>query len=158
MDARKMKSSGTGPAAHTWLILFRAAQAIETQLEADLERCGLSSTDFRILEALLHKGPLPVNAIGPKVHLTPGSVSVAVDRLLDRGLVSRGENARDRRIRDVAISKAGEKVISPVFRRHSALLDRIMAPLTADRRSALEDMLKTIGKRAEKLNDPLFEE
>jgi DNA-binding Lrp family transcriptional regulator len=40
----------------------------------------ISDTDFRILEALLHKGPLPVNTIGPKVHLTPGSIS---SRLID---------------------------------------------------------------------------
>jgi hypothetical protein len=50
---------------------------------------GVSDTNFRAHEALLHKGALPVNTIGPKVHLTPGSISVAVDRLLGKGLVSR---------------------------------------------------------------------
>jgi MarR family transcriptional regulator, 2-MHQ and catechol-resistance regulon repressor len=39
-----------------------------------------------VLEALRHKGPLPVNTTGRKVHLTAGSISVAVDRLLERGL------------------------------------------------------------------------
>jgi MarR family len=51
-----------------------------------------------VLEALLHKGPLPVNTIGPKVHRTPGSISVAVDRLLEKGLVSRAESSEDRRV------------------------------------------------------------
>jgi MarR family 2-MHQ and catechol resistance regulon transcriptional repressor len=41
----------------------------------------LGESDFRVLEVLLHKGPMPVNAIGPKVYLNLGSVSVAVDRL-----------------------------------------------------------------------------
>jgi hypothetical protein len=27
----------------------------------------LGDSDFRVLEVLLHKGPLPVNSIGPKV-------------------------------------------------------------------------------------------
>jgi hypothetical protein len=41
-------------------------------------RTELGDSDFRVLEALLHKGPLPVNTLGPKVWLTPGSISVAV--------------------------------------------------------------------------------
>ena len=44
----------------------------------ELEMCG---SDFAVLEALLHKGPLPINEIGKKVLLTSGSITVAVDRL-----------------------------------------------------------------------------
>jgi len=46
-------------------------------------------SDFAVLEALLHKGPLPVNEIGKKVLLTSGSMTVAVDRLEQRRLVER---------------------------------------------------------------------
>ena len=42
---------------------------------------GLCDSDFRVLEVLLHKGPLPVNVIGEKVELTTGSITTAVDRL-----------------------------------------------------------------------------
>jgi hypothetical protein len=42
----------------------------------------LGDSDFRVL-SLLHKGPLPVNT-SPEVWLTPGSISVAVDRLVRR--------------------------------------------------------------------------
>jgi MarR family transcriptional regulator, 2-MHQ and catechol-resistance regulon repressor len=42
---------------------------------------GLGESDFQVLEVLLHKVPMPVNAIGPRVDLNPGSLSVAVDRL-----------------------------------------------------------------------------
>ena len=31
----------------------------------NLGRTGLGDSDFRVLEVLLHKGPLPVNTIGP---------------------------------------------------------------------------------------------
>jgi len=60
----------------------------------NLEETGLGLSDFAVLEALLHKGPLPVNVIGPKVNLTPGSISVAVERLVAKGLVSRAESSR----------------------------------------------------------------
>jgi len=151
MDARNVKrrSAEKSSAPHVWLIMWKAVHAVARQIDADLQRCGLSNTDFRVLEALLHKGPLPVNVIGPKVALTPGAISVAVDRLEKRGLVEREEGDRDKRIRIVALTKAGEKVIAPVYSRHAALLERLLEPLSDAQRASLQAMLKTIGKHAE---------
>src|SRR5882762_4274309 len=87
---------------HCWLVLVKAFRAAAKYLYAGLEETGIDDTDFRILEALLNKGPSPVNTIGPKVHLTPGSISTAVDRLVERGLVSRVESPEDRRVRVVS--------------------------------------------------------
>src|SRR5437899_7889346 len=99
---------------HCWLVLGKAFQAAWKYLYTGLRETGIDDTDFRILEALLNKGPLPVNTIGPKVYLTPGSISVAVDRLVDKGLVSRVESpsrpSRPRRIAHVKrqrIDRAG---------------------------------------------------
>ncbi len=82
---------------------------------SNLEETGLGLSDFAVLEALLHKGPLPVNVIGPKVNLTPGSISVAVERLVAKGLVSRVESSEDRRVRIVALTPRGKSVITPIF-------------------------------------------
>jgi DNA-binding MarR family transcriptional regulator len=98
-----------------WLVLGKAFQAAAKYLYAGLEETGIDDTDFRILEALLNKGPLPVNTIGPKVYLTPGSISVAIDRLLDRGLVSRVESSEDRRVRIVSLTPKGKELIAPIF-------------------------------------------
>jgi MarR family transcriptional regulator, 2-MHQ and catechol-resistance regulon repressor len=90
---------------HCWLVWRKADEAARDYLYRGLEETGISDTDFRVLEVLLHKGPLPVNTIGPKVHLTPGSISVAIDRLLEKELVSRVESQDDRRVRIVALTK-----------------------------------------------------
>src|SRR6195256_4379285 len=95
MDKNSSKNFA-GP-VHCWLVWTKAFQAAAKYLYAGLEETGIDDTDFRILEALLNKGPLPVNTIGPKVYLTPGSISTAVDRLVDRGFVSPGERSEDRR-------------------------------------------------------------
>jgi MarR family 2-MHQ and catechol resistance regulon transcriptional repressor len=63
----------------------------------------MNPTPTSVLEVLLHKGPLPVNTIGPKVWLTPGSISVAVDRLEKKALVKR-KNTDDRRVRLVELT------------------------------------------------------
>jgi MarR family 2-MHQ and catechol resistance regulon transcriptional repressor len=106
-----------------------------------------------VLEALLHKGPLPVNTIGPKVHLTPGSISVAVDRLLEKALVSRAESSEDRRVRIVALTMSGRDLIVPIFRKHAAEIGRVFADANPKELQVLEGVLKKAGKRAKALAD-----
>src|SRR5258708_3369047 len=136
---------------HCWLVLGKAFRASAKYLYAGLEETGLDDTDFRILEALLNKGPLPVNTIGPKVYLTPGSISVAIDRLLDRGLVSRVESPEDRRVRMVSLTAKGKALIAPIFRKHVAEIRKVFADMSPKELRAFETTLKKIGKRAENL-------
>src|SRR5580693_696703 len=92
---------------HVWLVMMKAMRALMRYAAADIEETGLGLSDFAVLEVLLHKGPMPVNTIGPIVDLTPGSISTAVDRLFAKGLVSRIESADDRRVRIVALTARG---------------------------------------------------
>jgi MarR family 2-MHQ and catechol resistance regulon transcriptional repressor len=140
----------TGP-VHCWLVWNKAYQAAGKYLYAGLRETGIDDTDFRILEVLLNKGPLPVNTIGPKVILTPGSISVAVDRLLARGLVSRVESREDRRVRVVSLTSKGKELIAPVFRKHVAEIGIVFADATPKEVRSFEMILKKIGKRAERL-------
>ena len=140
----------TGP-VHCWLVWIKAYHAAAKYLYAGLRETGIDDTDFRILEVLLNKGPLPVNTIGPKVNLTPGSISVAVDRLLARGLVSRVESREDRRVRVVSLTSKGKELIAPVFRKHAAEIGNVFADATPREVRSFEMILKKIGKRAERL-------
>jgi DNA-binding MarR family transcriptional regulator len=74
-----------------------------------LEETGIDDTDFQILEALLNKGPSPVNTIGPKVYLTPGSIS------------------EHRRVRIVSLAPKGKELITPVLRKHAAEIRKVFA-------------------------------
>src|SRR3989440_10068340 len=132
-----MKKNAPTP-VHAWLVMIKAMQAITRYALADLEKSGLGDSDFRVLEVLLHKGPLPVNVIGPKVNLTPGSISVAVDRLLAKGLVSRVECSEDRRVRFVDLTLRGKRVIAPIFREHVATMEKVFAGLSPDELRQLE--------------------
>src|SRR6185437_16997084 len=115
---------------------------------ADIEQTGLGLSDFGVLELLLHRGPLPVNTIGPMVDLTPGSISIAVDRLVAKGLVSRVESAEDRRVRIVALSARGKDLIVPAFRKHSGQMKKVFSDLSPEELRVLEVALKKVGKRA----------
>src|SRR4029078_4975089 len=110
---KKQDSSGV----HVWLVFMKAFQAVFPHAERSIKRTELGDSDFRVLEVLLHKGPLPVNTIGPKVWLTPGSISVAVDRLVKKGLVSRKDHPDDRRVRRVELTSKRQGAITRWFGR-----------------------------------------
>src|ERR1700722_12659543 len=151
-----MKQDAPTP-VHAWLVMIKAMQAVARYALAGLEKSGLGDSDFRVLEALLHKGPLPVNVIGPKVNLTPGSISVAVDRLLAKGLVSRAESTQDRRVRIVALTPRGKSIIAPIYRAHVATMEKVFAGLSSEEMRQLEQQLKRIGRQAESLFDQSVE-
>src|SRR5580704_2202422 len=102
-------------ALHAWLVMLKAGQSMSRYVFPTLLEEGLGESDFRVLEVLLHKGPMPVNSIGPKVALNPGSVSVAVDRLFKKGFVSRIECRSDRRVRTVSLTEKGRQMFAPLF-------------------------------------------
>jgi MarR family transcriptional regulator, 2-MHQ and catechol-resistance regulon repressor len=141
----------TPEAVHTWLIMLKAWQSLARYLRPSMSAEGLGESDFRVLEVLLHKGPMPVNTIGPKVDLNPGSVSVAVDRMYKKGFVSRIECSSDRRVRTVSLTEKGRAAFGPVFRRHAALIKKAFQDASAEELRQVEGMLKKVGKRAESL-------
>ena len=139
---------GVQETSHVWLVMLKAMRALTRYAAAGIEGTGLGDSDFRVLEVLLHKGPLPVNTIGPIVDLTPGSISVAVDRLVAKGLVSRVESAEDRRVRIVALTPRGKDLIVPAFRKHAGQMKRVFSELSPEELRALEEAVKKTGKRA----------
>src|SRR3989442_11907123 len=123
----KLESLSGGSGVHVFLVLWKAARVVESYAKksiADLEMCG---SDFAVLEALLHKGPLPVNEIGKRVLLTSGSITVAVDRLEKKGLVERRAHGTDRRARIVHLTKEGRKLITRAYMQHAADLERLVS-------------------------------
>ncbi len=150
-----MLESGTQPVSgvHLWLILMKCFHAIESCSSQGLRTSGLGDSDFRVLEALLHKGPMRVNEIGPKVFLTPGSISTAVDRLHDRGLVSRNDSQEDRRVRMVDLTTKGRRLIERVFQAHEKELESLVEVLSSGERVQLAGLLKKVGKHAAECRD-----
>jgi len=141
-------AQGIQNADHVWLVMIKAMRALTRYAAAGIEDTGLGDSDFRVLEVLLHKGPLPVNTIGPIVDLTPGSISIAVDRLFEKHLVSRVESTEDRRVRIVALTPRGKDLIVPAFRKHAGQMRRVFSELSTEELHGLEAALKKIGKRA----------
>lgn len=133
---------------HLWLILWKAFRAVEGRADLSIAELGLCRSDFGVLEALLHKGPLAVKELQKKVLLTSGSMTAAVDRLERRGWVTRGDDPADRRSRIVQLTAAGRETIEALFANHERDLEQAVGGLNAAERTQLMDLLRRLGQSA----------
>ena len=66
-----------------------------------------------------------------------------------KALVTRVESADDRRVRMVALSPMGKKLIVPIYWKHAAAIQSVLS-VSSDQLQ-LENYLKQVGRRAEAL-------
>ena len=135
---------------HVFLVVWKTYRALLARAQASIKRIDLCDSDFRVLEALLHKGPLPVNVIGQKVDLTTGSITTAVDRLENKRLVVRKNDREDRRIRMVGLTAKGRRLIAKAFAQHQIDMEDAVRGLSREERTVLIDLLKRLGKASER--------
>lgn len=137
---------------HVFLVVWKTYRALVARAEASIKRVNLCDSDFRVLEALLHKGPLPVNVIGQKVDLTTGSITSAVDRLEEKRLVVRKNHPDDRRIRVVELTSKGRRLIEKAYAQHQLDMEEAVRGLSRQERSVLVNLLKRLGKASEEVS------
>lgn len=143
--------------SHIRLIIWKAAKAVEKVDRSSIQETVLCLSDFAILEALLHKGPLTISQLGAKVLLSSGSMTAAVNRLEKSGLVKRIQDASDGRVFHVHLTPKGKKIISEAYDKHRKNLDKVAAVLTGTEKTELVRLLKKIGRHAETLGEKYAE-
>jgi MarR family transcriptional regulator, 2-MHQ and catechol-resistance regulon repressor len=131
-----------------WLALWRATRGIEARARQSVENDGLCLSDFAVLEALLHKGPLAVGELGRLVLLTSGSITTSIDRLERDGLVERAQASADRRSRIVHLTMAGEELIRTRYAAHELDMEQPFETLsTAEMRTLVRLLAKLRPER-----------
>lgn len=144
----KGKSPQRISADRLWLVMMKAHRSVAAYIEIRLSGLGIGMSDFMVLEALLHKGPLTISAIGEKVLLTSASMTSAIDRLEERELVARKACDNDRRVRHVQLTAKGQKFIRSIYSEHKRDLDFLMEGLSETERKTLYAGMKKLGLRA----------
>jgi len=145
------KTEAQASGTKLWLILWKATHSLSAHAQKSIAQLDMCTTDFAVLEVLLHKGSLPVNTIGKKVLITSGSITTAVDRLEHKGLVERFDHIQDRRVRLVRLTASGNKLIKTAFAQHEKHLNRAVSALTQKEQNVLVDLLRKLGHGANSL-------
>lgn len=138
------------PALKAWVVLARAYLAISRHVEADVARHGLTTSEFGILEALYHKGPLLLGDLQAKILVTSGGMTYLVDRLAAKGLLTRESFPGDKRARYAVLTAEGSALIRRIFPAHARRLARVMDALSPKEQKRVTELLRTLGRGAEK--------
>ncbi len=129
-----------------WVVLARAFNAVTAHVSKDdMERHGITPTEFGILEALYHKGPLLLGEVQRKILVTSGGITYLVDRLVEKGLVKREPCPEDRRARYAVLTPAGQSLIKRIFPAHAARIEQAVSGLTQAEQREATALIRKLG-------------
>jgi MarR family 2-MHQ and catechol resistance regulon transcriptional repressor len=132
-------------ALSTYVKLMRAAESMTTRAHRHLSSFGLTISQFGVLEALFHLGPLSQKDLGQKILRSSGNITMVIDNLEKRDLVRRERDMVDRRYYIVHLTTAGKKLIKKIFPPHAAVISGEMNVLTASEQEMLGKLCKKLG-------------
>ena len=132
-------------ALRTYVKLMRAAESVTARTHRHLSTTGLTISQFAVLEALYHSGPLSQKEIGQKILRSSGNITMVIDNLEKTGLVRRERNEADRRFFIVHLTAKGDNLINKIFPPHAAVIAKDLGVLTAAEQNALGSLCKKLG-------------
>lgn len=142
----KYKGTLTEKAAlNAYIALRRSANSISLNLNIHLDKNGLSSGQFGVLEALFHLGPLSQRELGIKLLSTKGNVTMILDNLQKRDLIQRVSHSDDRRISIIKLTAAGKKLITKIIPIHVDKITNAMSVLNVEEMRELKRLCKKLG-------------
>ena len=127
------------------IVMSRAFKAMTTPMRQHLARWDLSPTEFAVLEALYHKGPLPLGEVAGRVLVTGASTTYCAKALEQRGLMRRRPSREDQRVVFAELTEAGRALIAEVFPAHTEELRRTMSGLTRQEKRAAAELLRKLA-------------
>lgn len=134
-------------ALNTFIKLQRAADSLNARLQPELIRAGLTVSQFGVLEALLHLGPMCQKELGEKLLQSGGNITMVINNLQKRNLVKRTRDRQDRRFVQVALTAEGRNLIAELFPRHARSIADQMKVLSEAEQESLAGLCKRLGKQ-----------
>lgn len=133
--------------------LMRAAESVTCRVGRNMTGAGLTISQFGVLEALLHKGPLCQRDIALKILKSTGNITLVIDNLEKQGLVKRERSEEDRRYLTVSLTGHGREVITDAFTVVQQAITAEMSVLTSQEQETLGLLCKKLGLGCGKKDD-----
>lgn len=131
----------------TFIKLVRATESVSNRIHRHLAANDLTVSQFGVLEALFHLGPLYQRELAEKLLKSGGNMTLVIDNLEKRSLVKRERQPDDRRCIKVCLTEKGHQLISQIFPSHVAAVVDEMSILTPDEQEELGRLCRKLGKK-----------
>ena len=131
----------------TYVRLIRVANSARTHASRHLGDSGLTLTQFAVLEALYHLGPMSLSDIAEKVLTTGGNLTMVTGNLEREGLVKRQKSPQDGRVQIVVLTPKGKGLMRQVFPLHAAAITEFMSALSEEELGLLGELCRRLGEQ-----------
>lgn len=133
-------------ALSAYVRLMRASESVHHEAMRPLLRHDLTPSQFAVLEALYHVGPMCLSDLAHKILKSSGNLTMVVRNLEKSGLVAREQNPKDRRSFDIVITPKGRKVIARAFPLHMEKIVELLGRLTREEQETMARLCLKLGK------------
>jgi len=134
-------------ALNTFIKLTRSVNSLMSRLSQRGALGELTVSQFGVLEALYHLGPMCQNELATKILKSSGNMTMVIDNLEKNHLVSRRRNLDDRRMITIHLTEAGEQLIQQVLPAQVAAITAEMSALTPEEQQNLGDLCRKLGNK-----------
>ena len=132
-------------ALNTFIKLIRSGESINSKLNLLLSEFGMTESQFGVLDALYHLGPLKQKELGKKIFKSGGNITMVIDNLEKQDLVKRKRGEKDRRHYKIHLTKQGEKKIIDVLPHVVKFIKKHFEILNVEEQKELERLCRIIG-------------
>ena len=139
-------NSETVRALDAFIKLTRASESLMVRLNRRGTIKPLSPSQFAVLEALYHLGPLSQGQVSAKVLKSAGNITLVVDNLEKQGLVRRARESQDRRTVTIHLTDDGRAQVARIFPPHAAAICEELNVLTVEEQEQLARICVKLGK------------
>ncbi|ACM19588.1 winged helix-turn-helix transcriptional regulator, MarR family [Geotalea daltonii FRC-32] len=130
---------------NTYTKLMRAAESVTVRVNRHMSAADLTISQFGVLEALYHKGPLCQRDLAAKILKSTGNITMVIDNLEKRHLVRRERDSEDRRYLTIYLTDEGTALIAEVFTAVEAAIVKEMSELSEKEQEQLGILCKKLG-------------
>jgi len=128
------------------IAIRRSLQPEEKYLTSLLTDYGLTTSQFGVLEALYHVGPMNINQIIEKTLSTSGNMTVVIRNLVKQNLITKERDPEDGRAFLIHITAKGHKLIKSLFPSHLEELQRAFSAIDTNEKEELLKLLKKLNR------------
>ena len=130
---------------NAFIKLMRATESINNRLNRHLAEANLTVSQFGVLEALHHLGPLNQKSLGEKLLKSGGNITLVIDNLEKCSFVERQQDPNDRRAMLVHLTPKGKKFITSFFPKHLEQIKEEFSVLKEKEKEELARICKKLG-------------
>ena len=138
-------SKKTVEGLNSYIKLIRAAESLSSKINLVLNESDLTESQFGVLDALIHLGPMKQKELGKKILKSGGNITMVINNLEKRGLVQRKKGEKDKRQFIIHLTNSGKNLIQELLPTITKKIKNYFEILSSDEQKKLQRICKIIG-------------